>query len=343
MRLAISMMLLLAAPAIAQDTKDTEEPAYPFLSTRGQIQFQFDSGARGATFGDDPAFNGITSLQASDRLDIRRGRLVTTLHLSPDTEISNETDYNTRSNAFSVLDIYLRQRLDHNVYFRAGMFKIPFGWEGLRSSRTTNTIEFSDVTRGTSQVRDSGLAFNGGFSGFDWAVGVFQGEGNVWTDVNGTKDVIGRFGYRFSPELRAGCSTHYGSVGNTPVRRFGLEMQFEDGPWKVEAEHIWSNGFNYISQRNSDAAGFYAALVYQMDEDHDLVLHFDRFDPDLDRADLNRPSNSSNARNRFVIGYNYYFQRSPEHRIMINYEIPHEEEGPTVTNSGLRVRYQYAW
>lgn len=336
----VAIVLALATAAAAQDF---EEPNYPYLSTRGQVQIQFDSGARGATFGDDPAFNGIASLRASDRLDNRRSRVITTLHLSPETEISNETDYNTRSNQVSVLDIYLRQRLNDNVYLRAGMFKIPFGWEGLRSSRTTNTIEMSDVTRALSQVRDSGLAFNGSEGGLDWAAGVFQGQGNVWTDRDAGKNLAARLGYKFNPELRAGFSLQYGTFESLPVRRWALELQYSEGPFKVESEYLWSDGYNLTSQRSSRAQGFYTALIYQMAEDHDLVLHYDRFDPDLDAARENAASNSSNARNRLVVGYNYYFQRSPEHRIMVNYEIPHEEEGPRFTNSGLRVRYQYAW
>ena len=51
-----------------------------------------------------------------------------------------------------VLDLYMRAQLTEQVDMRAGMFKIPFGWEGLRSSRSTNTIELSDVTRALSSV-----------------------------------------------------------------------------------------------------------------------------------------------------------------------------------------------
>jgi len=327
------------------------EPSYPFLSTRGQIQLQFDSGTRAPVFGDDPqvATNpGITRFPVADQLDIRRGRVVTTLHLSPEVEISNETNYDTNSNQLSVLDMYLRAQLQPALGLRAGMFKIPYGWEGLRSSRTTNTIEMSDMTRAFSGIRDSGLAFNGHQAGVEWTVGVFQGQGNVWTDLNAGKDIIARVTGRPISTLRLGASTHYGTFvasrqREIPVRRWNLEMQYHEGPWKVEAEFGGSLGYNFVSRRDTAAAGFYATAVYRIDDANDVLISFDRLDPDLDVTDLRFADNTVNARNRLVLGYNFYFDREPEHRIMLNYEFGNEEEGPPVYNSGVRVRYQYAW
>lgn len=328
-----------------------EGPTFPRITTRGQIQFQFDDGARGAARGDDPAaiLNGIGQFPTDDQLQIRRGRLVTTLHLTPDLEISNESNFDTRSQQVSVLDMYLRARLNRQLNLRAGMFKIPFGWEGLRSSSTTNTIEMSDVTRGLSNFRDSGLAL--GYQNGPWQanLALVQGQTGVWSDSNAQKDVVGKLSYQFSPEWTVGTSFHYGGFqpegasAAIPVRRHGIELQFSESGWKVDFEYLWSQGYNFVSRTDSKAEGFYLAIVKQLDERNDLVLHFDRFDPDLGRTSLVSAANDRNRRNRFVIGWNHYWRRVAPHRLMINYEFANEEEGPKVPNNGFRIRYQYAW
>lgn len=330
---------------------ESSQRAFPYLSTRGQVQLQYDSGDRGTASGDDPAIvlNGISTSQGADRLNIRRARVVTTLHLSEAVQLVNESNYDTRTNGLAVLDLYMRAQLAEGADLRAGMFKIPFGWEGLRSSRSTNTIEMSDVTRGLSSFRDSGLAFTYQKDGWEFSQAVVQGQAGVWTDLNPDKDWVGRVSYALTPTLRLGASAHLGSyqtaVGTDPlpVRRYGLEFQFAQDAWKLEGEYLWSRGFNYFSQTDSAAQGGYLALVRQLDARNDLVLHFDRFDPDLNQVDRLAPNNRVNARHRFVLGWNYYFERQPEHRLMVNYEWAGEDEGPRPRNNGLRARYQYAW
>ena len=333
----------VVTPDSTAESSQNQEPSYPHITTRGQLQFQFDDGARGAASGDDPAavLNGIGRFRVADQLDIRRGRLVTNLHLSPDLLISNESNFDTRTNAVSVLDMYMRAQLSENLNFRAGLFKIPFGWEGQRSSRTTNTIEMSDVTRALSNFRDSGFALGLEEENWSLTVAAVQGQGGVWTDRNAGKDFVARLTYNLTPEWLIGASTHIGSFRpdnsglDIPVRRFGFETQYQSGPWKIEGEYITSRGYNFISRRDTQANGFYLCVVRQLDERNDILVHFDRFEPDLLK--------DSNTRNRLVLGWNYYFQRSPEHRIMVNYEFAQEEEGPRVSNNGWRIRYQYAW
>lgn len=348
----LASLLLFPGQSWCQEVEPGPEArTYPFITTRGQLQLQYDDGARGTASGDDPAviLNGISVAPGVDRLNIRRARVVTTLHLSEILQMVNETNFDTRTNRVSVLDIYLRAQLNENWDMRAGMFKVPFGWEGLRSSRSTNTIEMSDVTRALSNFRDSGLAFTYQDEKLEWSQAFVQGQGGVWTDLNGGKDWVTRVTYQAAPYLRLGGSMHFGSyrpMGSTvnlPVRRYGGEFQFSHEGWKVEGEALWSDGFNYFSQANTTAHGFYLCLVRQLDERNDLVLHFDQFDPDLTGRDLEAANNATNRRERLVLGWNYYFKRSPEHRLMVNYEFARETEGPRVSNNGLRVRYQFSW
>lgn len=339
-------VLLLSSAAVTEP-----EPTYPRITTRGQVQVQHDDGQLGSSSGDDPlpAANGIGVFPARDALSIRRIRVTTTLELDRDWSLVNETNFDTRSNSISVLDMYLRTRLGPDSDLRAGMFKIPFGWEGLRSSRSTNTIELSDVTRAFSSIRDSGLAVRWADGEWELQAALVQGQGGVWTDANAGKDGVGRVTYKVAPGIRVGASAQLGSyrpdfrTDNLFVQRWGLDLQVREGPWTVEAEYLRSDGFNFAAQREAPAAGYYLALVYQVDERNDVVLHFDTLDPDLSHSDLLRANNQANARSRLVVGWNHFLQRNPEHRIMLNWEMNQEREGPSVSNNGLRVRYQFAW
>jgi len=350
---------LLSAPVFAQPVDPAAEPesdlefqgpSYPRITTRGQVQVQLDDGARGSARADAPAvLNGIGRFPTDDHIHLRRSRVVTTLHLTPDLEIINQTNFDTRSDQLNVLDMYMRAQLNQQVNMRAGLFKVPFGWEGLRSSSTANTIELSDVTRGISSIRDTGVAF--GYENGPWQanLALVQGQVVAWTDPNPQKDVVGKVSYQFSPEWTVGTSFHYGSFQPlgaqeaVPVRRHGIDLQYNEGSWKVDFEYLWSHGYNLTSQADTRAEGFYIAVVKKLDERNDLVLHFDRFEPDLGRSNLTSASNGSNTRNRLVLGWNYYFKRVAPHRLMINYEFANEEEGPKIPNNGFRIRYQYAW
>lgn len=147
--------------------------------------------------------NGIGVRQGADRLSIRRARVVTTLHLDESLQLVNESNYDGARPTISVLDLYLRAQLNQQLDLRAGMFKVPFGWEGLRHSRSTNTIEISDVAkRALSSVRDTGLAFT--YRNGDWEISqaVVQGQAGAWTDLNPGQDWVGRVTYQLTPELR---------------------------------------------------------------------------------------------------------------------------------------------
>jgi hypothetical protein len=325
--------------------EEAEGPTYPMLINRGQIHIQFDDGARGAAHSDDPAIvlNGLGPFPVQDHLSLRRLRTFTSLRLNPDLEINSELNFDTRSNQVSLLDLYLRAQVAPEWNVRAGMFKVPFGWEGLRSSGSTNTIEVSDVTKAFSQFRDSGLAV--GYEHGPWLaqLAVVQGQGGVWTDVDSAKDVLGRISYQLNPHLLVGGSFHLGSYDRLPVQQYGLELQYHEGPWKVEAEALTSRGWNNAAHGVSRANGYYAAVIHQLDEHNDVLIHFDRFEPNQDLRDLMEANNGTNARNRLVLGWNYYWKRKPAQRLMINYEIVSEEEGPRLSNNGFRIRYQFGW
>lgn len=345
---------LLASPLGAEPGRGEEATPLPPIRIRGQIQVQMDSGGLGGARRDDslPIRSGLGPYEAATRVFIRRARLLPTIPVARGWDLVNETDIDADEPDFngyriSTQFMYLRGRLGPGA-LNVGQLKVPFGWEQVRSSRTTNTIERSDVSNsffqadlGVTYVIDDGRRYLG--------LGVLQGQGPGRRDPNGSKDFAARALLPVLPGLRLGVSgytgTHRppGARQEIKSRRFGAELHYRSGPWLVEAEHIEGQGFNRFSQRDSRSRGHYGTLVLTLREDLDALLSYDFFDPDLDQVDRGFPNNRSNARTRWVIGLNGYITRDPVHRWMVNYEIHRTEEGPSLTTQGPRIRYQYAW
>lgn len=343
------LALLGAAPALAQSP---EEP--PWATLQGQIQIQADHGSLGSSSPDstNPIRSGLGIYPARDRLFIRRFRLIPTFHLAPGLDLVNETDIDADEPEFngyriSVQFLYLRAKIGDG-HLNAGQLKVPFGWEQWRSSRTTNTIERSDVGNsyyqgdiGLSYVLQDGDRFLG--------VGVMQGQGPGIRDLNGGKDIAFRFVHPVAEGLKLGISGYEGSFrpnrtpDDLPVRRLGAELHYRNGPLILESEYLVGDGYNNFSRRDTPSRGYYVTAVHRLDEDLDAVLSYDRFDPDLGRVNPRSPDNRTNDRDRFVVGLNYYLTREPVHRMMLNYELRRELQGPALTTSGLRLRYQFAW
>lgn len=328
------------------------EPRYPRLTHSGQIQFQLDEGSLGSPRASSPfpASSGMGPFPASSRLFVRRFRPALNVAFNPAFDLQTELNIDPHNERIQILDVRFNHDLSENSYLSAGRFKVPFGWEGLRSSRSTNTIERSDMTSALYPERDLGLSFThraprlGQFS-----LGTFLGQGRSNGDANGQFDVVGRGLFRLNDDLKLGLSGHVGTYrlngteSDLPVRRLGTELQYSSGALRVEAEAMWSDGFNTFSRADTRASGFYAATVYRLADPLDLVLHYDRFDPDLNAVNSGRVDNASNSRDRKVIGLSYYFDRDLMHRLMVNYEWKQSLEGPALHTSGFRVRYQLAW
>lgn len=342
-----------ATPTVEPATVEADlKLGYPHITHQGQIQFQLDDGSLGSPRASSPfpSSNGIGPFPADARLFVRRFRPAFNLAISPKLDLQTEFNIDPTNHRIQLLDARFNYDLGERIFLSAGRFKVPFGWEGLRSSRSTNTIERSDVTSALYPERDVGLSIThnephlGQFS-----LGTFLGQPRSNGGSNGHFDAVGRGLFHISDQLSVGVSGHAGTYRpsgrdhDLPVRRAGLEVQYKDGPLQLEGEAIYSDGYNSMSSVSTRAFGYYAAAVYQLAEPLDLVLQYDRFDPNLDAVDVRQPLNATNARDRKVIGLNYYIDRKLMHRVMLNYELKQDLEGPTLRTNGFRLRYQLAW
>ena len=197
--------------------------------------------------------------------------------------------------------------------------------------------------------RDIGLNFVGKGDSFLYGVGLFQGQGQNEIDRNGGKTIVGRFVYKFTPNLELGASGQLGtfrpesSASDLLVRRAGLELSYTKGFWNIEGEYIWGDGYNLFRNGESESRGFYLYNTFSASPKLDFVLGYDKLDPAIGESTFLISDDSQNARDRFTIGVNYYLSREPVHRILLNYEQRRELEGPGASGSGFRLRYQYSW
>ncbi len=343
---------LLIGTAVAQE--EEQQKTYPrFRFDGGQLQLQYDSEGLGSNSSTSvlPADNGIAPFPAADSLSIRRARFNTELEFSPHTSLSSQIDLNVTSLdvtgvRFTILDLYLDHHVDDLTHLRGGQFKVPFGWENYRSSKSLPTVERSDVSRSYEQ-RDIGIGFFQDAEKLDFGVGVFQGQGQGRRDLNPNKDVAGRILWKASPKLQVGMSGYLGTfqeqADTIPDRRIGAELHYQLKRLLLETEFVYSDGYNTFSEADTQASGLYLTGTYELNDRLDAVLHYDQFDPDLAQVDRHVSNDRINSRSRFVVGLNYYLNREPAHRVMLNYEVHKETEGPQLWSNGVRVRYQYSW
>lgn len=352
----VSLILLLlwfVAPVWSQEEAETEETIhYPNITHQGQVQLQLNTGGLGSSRAGSfsPINNGVGSFPADDKIFFRRVRPVWVVEFSPNLELDTEFEFDFEERRIEILDLLLKYDFSDETALSVGRYKVPFGWEGLRSSQTINTVERSDATVYFYPERDVGVMLSHEQPGLgEFALGTFLGQPRSNGDSNGGLELIGRASFQVTDQLKLGASGHLGNfrpTGTTldiPVRRVGGELQWESGPFRVESEAIFSSGYNTANQGDTRAFGYYLSGIYRIAESLELVLSYDRFDPDLDSRSHLSVSNRTDDRDRKVIGLNYYLSREPIHRVMLNYEMRQSLEGAPVDTQGFRLRYQVAW
>ncbi len=276
---ALFLVLTLTVVTLAQ-----EERSYPDVTINGQMQLQFGDDSLGSSSERTrrPKRNGIGAFPATDSLRFRRLRVIPTLHISPELDLVNETDFDPDRFQFddyelTVLDLYLRYKFAEGHHLRFGQFKVPFGWEFFRSSRTLQVIERSDGSRQLFQ-RDLGIGVFGKTDQLEYGLAFIQGQGQGEIDRNHAKDVSGRVVFRLSPSLRWGVSGHWGTIlpdldGPVfPIRRMATEVHFEEGPLTLEGEFLYGDGYNLFSEADTQSRAFYLTGISPTDFDFAISM-----------------------------------------------------------------------
>ena len=184
-----------------------------------------------------------------------------------------EGDFSTPSDGKFLKKAYLNCSYFPDLQIQAGQFKAPFSGEYLVSSSAIDTIERAMITDsgGTVPKYDIGAMLWGPkvFDGLlSYGVGIFNGNVASNSDTNDDKDLVGRLvlvpfaptEVSFLKGLEVGGS--YQTGRQTPTQsyeaklpsdwaffkkinyrgqrdRYGLDMAYKLGPFKVQAEWIY--------------------------------------------------------------------------------------------------------
>lgn len=174
----------------------------------------------------------------------------------------------------ALVDAYLRWKVNPAFNIQLGQFHVPFSLEGPMNPATMETIGSSTPLSAITKLpdtRDLGVDVYGKFLKgkqhyyFEYAVGVFQGEGKNKSDANKSKDVIGRLKFYPMSDLCLSGSYSYGERGADCVvnQRAAAGLEWTPGiDWTIRSEYLWHK------QGTGDAAayadGFYALAMYEI-------------------------------------------------------------------------------
>ncbi|MGD8536027.1 MAG: porin [Candidatus Aminicenantes bacterium] len=214
-----------------------------------------------------------------------------------------------------------------------GQFKVPFSLENLTSSSALDLVNRTQTVEQLcpgqdigSSGRDIGVTVSGKFSILEYTLGVFNGSGINWIDMNDQKDIVGRLILRPFDSLALGVSHYMGDQrlfgGATHVNRdrTGVDVFFSKGPAFIKGEYFFARDDQF------ERSGWYVRGAYSfIPEKLQALINYDSYDRDLDLA--------GNRIDVLTLGLNWFF--SQKTKLQINYEHHRDEFAGTTDNAFL--------
>ena len=230
-----------------------------------------------------------------------------------------------------VLAYQLRTAPRSPLFFDAGQFKVPIGFEGdLVSSGALQTIDRALFYRETDNVsplnitnagngggfgdrREKGVRLRGSFGPqFDYQLAAFSGLGERQNTVNDTGDQkIPVARVVFKPTRLQGLQI--GLSGSTGSNRFGgtqIDRRIVNGfvvyardKFTFQTEYLKGKGtVNVTPETFKDVRGYYASLGYKFTPRIEGVLRYDTLKRDFQTAA------TGNETTETILGLNYYLK-----------------------------------
>ncbi len=288
----LALLLILQSRAAGQVADSTAKPArkpwYDRLSLRGYAQLRYND-----LFLSNQALRCDQcdrSIGGTEEFSIRRARLVLSGDVADWVSIYIQPDL---AQASGTAEFFLQMRdLYADVYadkaktlrFRAGLSKVPYGWETVQSSSNRLPLDRSDAINSASPgerdlgliaywtpsaarklfrtLVDSGLKGTGDYGVL--GVGVYNGQTANRGEANGNKHVAARVAYpfRLGPKQIVEIGAHgytglyrllatqvttgvAGGGADYRDRRIGLSAVLYPQPLGVAAEWNWGDGPEY--------------------------------------------------------------------------------------------------
>ncbi len=295
--IALALLGLVAPRAAGQaDTapKPARKPWYERLSLRGYAQLRYND-----LFLSNQALRCDQcdrAIGGTEEFSVRRARLVLSGDIADWVSIYIQPDLSQASGGaeffLQMRDLYADVFMDRakTLRLRAGLSKVPFGWETLQSSSNRLPFDRSDpINSGAPGERELGLfgywtpaatrklfrtLVDSGFKGRgDYGVmglGVYNGQTANRAEANGNKHVVAHFSYPFrvGPRQIVEVGVHgytglyrllatqitagvAGGGADYRDRRIGFSAVLYPQPIGLAAEWNWGDGPEYDPALNA--------------------------------------------------------------------------------------------
>lgn len=320
----------------AQDQKD-KQAKFPLtigksLTLTGLLQTRYQS------------FQGTNTI---DGFDVRRARLGLKGAITHDWDYELLVEF--AGNPF-LLDGYTTYKFADYLKVSVGQFKIPFSLESLSSDSQSELIDHSQVEEaltahskdvlGNQNGRGIGAQISGSFFKvndnylFDYAIGVFDGNGINKTDNNNNKDIAGRLTVHPVANLALSYNFYSGHASlGTPLvnqvrNRRGVDARYVYGPLSLTAEY--DRGTDGIIDRE----GWYGqAAYYIFPKKLQVAVKYDTYDP--------TKTNSLDQTHWYVGGVNYFFNSWT--KLAVDYTYKREQAPAQTLNNLLSAQLQVSF
>uniref|UniRef100_UPI0040575D0C porin n=1 Tax=Alistipes sp. TaxID=1872444 RepID=UPI0040575D0C len=251
-------------------------------------------------------------------------------------DISKKFDYKLQVELASpkLIDAYVRWKANPSFNVQLGQFHVPFSLEGPLSPTKLEAIGNPRVVSAICKqpdTRDLGLMFYGNFAKvnerhlFEYAVGVFQGEGKNKADANKSKDVIGRLKFFPVENLCLTGSFSYGEHGAefTQNQRATAGFEWKPENWIIRSEYMWHKQGTTGSALHND--GVYVVAMRQIKK-FAPVVRYSFYNQEVAGAGHEETSD-------FTVGVNYTPLKPL--KFQLNYTFTHASVAPDFNTVGF--------
>ncbi len=243
-----------------------------------------------------------------------------------------------------LLDAFARLPLSDQLRVTAGIFKTPFSAEILTGRPDLLFAERARVVDNVAPNRQAGVSVAGALvpDRLTATVGAFNGTRGLQPPASDPLLYVGRLNGRLpvsNGQLTLGVNAAYSIDDDTPLaamgrpsfsgRRllFGADARLEVDRWLLAGE---IDGASLNPDGLGDAnrpLGFYLAGGVDVSEDHQMLVRFDQYDPDV-------PLQAS-PDDQLTVGYNY--DPTSMLRFLVNYQAGTNDLGDGFFTARLQV------
>lgn len=248
---------------------------------------------------------------------------------------------------FVLEDFKCTWKMGKKQKFNFGRFKTPFGIEKSQAVTKTMTCNSSSASDAIYWGRNWGGNFElETVPGGSFLLGIMN-DHNGHRFISHDYYITGRSITPIADGLKLGFSTELGkhtkNNNSIPIKNFGMDIQYNAKPWRIDAEIMGGDGYNRLCKADSKSFGGYVNVAYTINDKLDVIVAADWFDPDLNNVNHDIFDKTVNAKMRFVVGANYYFDRKMVRRLMVNYEWNKPTEGHSHSYSGLYAKMNWSF